>query len=79
MKQIDPGRNARSAAHFKEKAHRQKRRWASGEIESGREDLNLRPLGPEPSALIQAELRPVNVCHLKRHADLVNRTLAASR
>ena len=26
--------------------------------ESGRVDLNHRPLGPEPSALIQAELRP---------------------
>ena len=25
---------------------------------SGREDLNLRLLGPEPSALNQAELRP---------------------
>src|SRR5262249_57108364 len=31
----------------------------SGPSESGREDLTLRPLGPEPSALIQAELRPV--------------------
>ena len=31
-------------------------------IQSGREDLNLRPLGPEPSALIQAELRPVLSC-----------------
>ena len=40
VKQIEPGRNARSAAHFKEKAHRQKRRWASGEIKSGRLDLN---------------------------------------
>ena len=27
---------------------------------SGREDLNLRPPGPEPGALIQAELRPGN-------------------
>jgi hypothetical protein len=27
---------------------------------SGRVDLNHRPLGPEPSALIQAELRPEN-------------------
>jgi hypothetical protein len=45
VKQIELGRNARSVAHFKEKAHRQKRRFASGEIKSGRQDLNLRLLG----------------------------------
>jgi hypothetical protein len=33
-------------------------------IESGREDSNLRPLGPEPSALSQAELRPVHSNYL---------------
>ena len=40
--------------------HKQWIEWLAGE-KSGREDLNLRPLGPEPSALSKLSYAPVNL------------------
>ena len=49
----------------KEKAVQLSRRTAFTPVGSGRQDLNLRPLDPQSSALVQAELRPAS-------ADCVN-------
>src|ERR1041384_4947697 len=47
-----------SAIEHKEKAVRHSCRTASFETKSGRQDLNLRPLGPKPSALARLSYAP---------------------
>jgi hypothetical protein len=61
---------ARSAAHFKEKAHRQKRRWAFAEIKSGRWNLNSVPknlrilgVGTHQSGKNRISVKPISITH----------------
>ena len=44
---------------------------------SGRQDLNLRPLGPEPSALAKLSYAPVPLQHSM--ADIVRQTIAEAK
>ena len=54
-----PDGERRKPLRYKEKAVRRARRTAFFRFWSGRKDLNLRPLGPEPSALAKLSYAPL--------------------
>src|SRR5438045_1266248 len=54
-----------------EKALRRERRRASVEKQSGREDLNFRPHGPEPCALAKLSYAPLNLSALMLTGSVV--------